>query len=244
MIYTKYDASGNDFVIFHTNEEKDYSSLAIELCNKDNFDTDGLIALVPHDTLDFKWLFYNNDGSTASMCGNGTRAVAHYAYKNEMVGKVCTFLTGAGEISCIVNKNIVQSQMTKPIIIKEAFIEDGYDCFIIDTGVPHLVIVCEDLNEFDLDVCAEFRKKYDVNVNFVKVEDNKLYVRTFERGVEGETLACGTGMVACFVRANNLGLISKDVEVYPKSGELINIKEENNILYFTGEVKYISQKEL
>ena len=57
MIYTKYDASGNDFVIFHTNDEKDYSSLAKTLCAKDNFDTDGLIVIVPHDTLDFKWLF-------------------------------------------------------------------------------------------------------------------------------------------------------------------------------------------
>jgi len=244
MIYTKYDASGNDFVIFNTKEEKDYSSLAIELCSKDNFDTDGLIALVPHDKLDFKWLFYNNDGSVASMCGNGTRAVAHYAYKNNMVGTSCTFLTGAGEISCVVDGNIVQSQMTKPIRIKEAFTEDGYDCFIIDTGVPHMVIVCENLNDFDLNVCAKFRKKYDVNVNFVKVQDNKLFVRTFERGVEGETLACGTGMVACFVRMNELKLISKDIEVYPKSNELINIKEENNILYFTGAVKYISKKEL
>ena len=244
MVYTKYDASGNDFVIFHTDEEKDYSKLAVKLCSKEYFDTDGLIVIVPHETLDFKWLFYNNDGSVASMCGNGTRAVAHYAYSNNLVKENCTFLTGAGEISCEVKENIVQTQMTNPIIIKEPFLEDGYDCFIIDTGVPHVVIMTEDLDKFDLEVCAKFRKQYNANVNFVKVKNNKLFVRTFERGVEGETLACGTGMVACFIRANDLNLISNNVEVYPKSKELINIKKENDKLYFKGEVKQIEKRQL
>jgi len=244
MVYTKYDASGNDFVIFHTDEEKDYSKLAVKLCSKEYFDTDGLIVIVPHETLDFKWLFYNNDGSVASMCGNGTRAVAHYAYSNNLVKENCTFLTGAGEISCEVKENIVQTQMTNPIIIKEPFLEDGYDCFIIDTGVPHVVIMTEDLDKFDLEVCAKFRKQYNANVNFVKVKNNKLFVRTFERGVEGETLACGTGMVACFIRANDLNLISNNVEVYPKSKELINIKKENDKLYFKGEVKQITKRQL
>jgi len=244
MIYTKYDASGNDFVIFHTNTRKDYSDLAIQLCSKEYFDTDGLIVIIPHETLDFEWLFYNNDGSVASMCGNGTRAVAHYAYTNELVKKDCTFLTLAGEISCEVRGNIVQTQMTKPIRIKEAFIEDNYDCFIVDTGVPHVVVMVEDLEEFNLEVCAKFRKKYDANVNFAKVSDNKLYVRTFERGVEGETLACGTGMVACFIRANELNLVSNDIEVYPKSKELINIKKQNNNLYFKGAVKQIEKRQL
>ena len=244
MKYTKYDASGNDFVIFDTKIEKDYSSLAIKLCSKKYFDTDGMIVVVPHDTLDFKWLFYNNDGSVASMCGNGTRAVAHYTYSNNITKSNCTFLTSAGEISCEVNGNIVETQMTKPIRIKEPFIQNGYDCFIIDTGVPHIVIVTDDLDNFDLSVCSKFRKQYNANVNFVKIQDNKLYVRTFERGVEGETLACGTGMVACFIRAKELNLISSNVEVYPKSNELINIKEENNTLYFKGVVKFIEQKEI
>jgi diaminopimelate epimerase len=76
------------------------------------------------------------------------------------------------------------------------------------------------------------------------VQDNKLYVRTFERGVEGETLACGTGMVACFIRALDLNLIPSNVEVYPKSGELINIKKENDNLYFKGAVKQIEKKDI
>ena len=242
MIYTKYDASGNDFVIFHTNEHKDYSSLAVKLCAKDKFDTDGLIVIVPHDTLDFQWLFYNNDGSTASMCGNGTRAVAHYAAKNNLASNNMTFLTGAGEISCTVEGNIVETQMTEPIEIKAPFSEDGFDCWIVDTGVPHVVVLTDNLNTFSLEICSKFRKKYNANVNFVQVYDDELRVRTFERGVENETLACGTGMVACFLRALNLGICNSSVKVIPKSGELLTIRKEKNILYFKGAVKEIYQK--
>lgn len=244
MLYTKYDASGNDFVIFHSQIEKDYSQEAIKLCSKAYFDTDGLIVIVPHKSLDFKWLFYNNDGSTALMCGNGTRAVAHYAYKNNLCDKECRFLTGAGEISCVVDGNMVQTQMTKPVIIKEPFIQDGYDCFIVDTGVPHLVIYTSSLDSFNIDICKKFRTKYNVNVNFFVVVDNKLFVRTFERGVENETQACGTGMVACFLRALDLKLIRKNIEVYPISKEKIEIKKEGSNIYFKGKVKYIEQKSI
>ncbi|HIP55794.1 MAG TPA: diaminopimelate epimerase [Arcobacter sp.] len=244
MMYTKYDASGNDFVIFHTNENKDYSCLAVKLCAKDEFDTDGLIVIVPHDTLDFEWLFYNNDGSTASMCGNGTRAVAHYADKHNLASNNMTFLTGAGEISCSVEGNIVETQMTEPIELKAPFSEDGFDCWVVDTGVPHVVVLTDDLKKFTLEICSKFRKKYDANVNFVQVCDNELRVRTFERGVENETLACGTGMVACFLRVLNLNICNSTVKVIPKSREILTIRKEKNILYFKGAVKEIYRKEV
>ena len=244
MTYSKYDASGNDFVIFHTDIKKDYSSLAIKLCAKEQFNTDGLIVIIPHEQLDFQWLFYNNDGSVASMCGNGTRAVALYAYNNKLAPTPMTFLTGAGEITCTIQNTIVETQMTAPKEIKAPFLEDGFDCWIVDTGVPHFVIVTDDLDKFDLEVCTKFRKKYDVNVNFVKLENGSLRVRTFERGVEGETLACGTGMVASFLRMLNLNLITNNIKVYPKSGEELNIRVEDNTLYFKGAVKFIEQKEI
>jgi len=123
MTITKYNASGNTFVIFHTNIKEDYSSLAIKLCKEEN--VDGLIVVVPHTQYDFEWLFYNNDGSTASMCGNGTRAVAHYAYKNKLAGTYVKFLTGAGEISCTVDNDIVETTMTEPKPLKSEFEELG-----------------------------------------------------------------------------------------------------------------------
>jgi len=235
MIISRYDASGNTFVIFHTNNKKDYSKLAIELCKSEN--TDGLIVVVPHLVYDFEWLFYNNDGSTASMCGNGTRAVAHYAYTNQLCGTYLKFLTGAGEITCEVDKDIVKTTMPKPKFLKENFIENNFTWSLLDTGVPHLVTIIDDLEQFDLQLCTTMRNNHNANVNFVKIaEDGDLKVRTYERGVEGETLACGTGMTASFLVANKLNLIPNSVSVYPKSGEKLTISKDINNLYFQGKV--------
>ena len=201
--------------------------------------------VVPHFVFDFEWLFYNNDGSTAAMCGNGTRAVAHYAYENRLAGKFMKFLTGAGVISCEVNGNIVQTTMTEPKILKEPFDELGFNWWQVDTGVPHLVTMVDDLNKFDLKICSAMRYKYNTNVNFAKVEDNKLFVRTYERGVEDETLACGTGMVASFLRARDLKLIENIIDVYPKSKErlTISIDSKDNTIKFKGAVRKEFERE-
>ena len=235
MKITKYDASGNNFVIFHTNEKKDYSELAIKLCDK--YKVDGLIVLVPHIVYDFEWLFYNSDGSTAAMCGNGTRAVAHYAHSNQIAGSFMKFLTGAGEINCSVNGDIVETTMTKPKVLKKPFVENGLEWWLVDTGVPHLVTMVDDLDSFDLELCSKMRYEYNANVNYASIKDEKLYVRTYERGVENETLACGTGMTACFLRANDLGLVGDSVDVYPKSGERLDLRKTDDFLYFKGKVK-------
>ena len=235
MKIEKYDASGNSFVIFHTKERKDYKELAVKLCKEEN--TDGMIVVVPHLVYNFEWLFYNNDGSTASMCGNGTRAVAHYAYKNEIAGSYMKFLTGAGEISCKVEGDIVETTMIEPKELEKPFEKEGFNWWHVDTGVPHLVTMVDDLDKFDLELCSKMRYEYNANVNFFKVEDGKIYVRTYERGVEGETLACGTGMTACFLRALNLNLVDTSAQVYPKSKELLELRSENGNLYFKGKVK-------
>ena len=238
MTYTKYSASGNDFVIFHTFLEKDYSQDAKKLCNRtEGIGADGFVALVPTSDADFKWLFYNSDGSHAAMCGNATRAVAHYAYNNGLASSKMKFLTEAGLIESEVNGNIVQTQMTKPIVIKEAFEQDGLTWYLIDTGVPHLVTIVDDLEKYDHDLCSKMRYEYNANVNLAKIEDGIIKVRTYERGVEGETLACGTGMVACFLRANDLGLVKDTTFVYPKSNEELTISKTNDKIYFKGAVK-------
>ncbi|WP_121627680.1 diaminopimelate epimerase [Poseidonibacter antarcticus] len=240
MTYTKYSASGNDFVIFHTFIKKDYSQEAISLCNRtEGIGADGLIVLVPNDQADFEWLFYNNDGSDASMCGNGTRACAHYAYTNGLATSTMQFKTGAGLIKSVVEDNIVQTQLTAPIIMKEEFQELGFTWYQVDTGVPHLVTIVDDLEKYDHDLCAKMRYKYNTNVNFAKIEDGSIKVRTYERGIEGETLACGTGMAACFLRAHNLNLVKDKTFVYPKSNEELTLSLVDNCIYFKGAVKKV-----
>lgn len=236
MFISKYSASGNDFVIFHTFLEKDYSDLAKTLCHRQNgIGADGLIVVLPCETEDFKWLFYNSDGSRAAMCGNGTRAIAHFAYSHNIVSSSSvSFETEAGVIKCNVEGDIVETTLTKPIIKEENFTDFGYELCFYDTGVPHIVI----FDKFDFELASKIRYKYNANVNFVEIKDEKtLYVRTYERGVENETQACGTGMAASFLCSFRKGLCLDTISVFPTSKEELFLRYENDLLYFKGKVK-------
>ena len=237
----KYSASGNDFVLFHTFIKKDRSELARELCNRqEGIGADGLIVLLPHSEYDFEWQFYNSDGSIATMCGNGSRAAAHYAFTYGLVPNKMRFLTGAGVIEASVEENIVESQLTEPKILQKEIEENGKKWWLLDTGVPHLVTIVEDLEQYDKDECRRLRKKYNANVNYGIISDlEKIGVRTYERGVEDETLACGTGMAAMALRAMQEGKVGSCVKVQPKSGEILTIRYENKRLYLKGEVRKI-----
>lgn len=235
----KYCASGNDFVIFHAFEKSDRSGLARTLCDRQNgIGADGLIVLVPHGEYDFEWEFYNADGSTAAMCGNGSRACAHYAYRFGLAPERMAFLTGAGVIKAHVEENMVQSDLTPPQIVHQEIEEAGMRWWLIDTGVPHLITFDADIGHFDIDLARTLRHKYNANVNIAaRNEDGTLRVRTYERGVEDETLACGTGMAASFYRANQEGLVSNTAQVFPKSGETLYLGLEEGVITFKGEVK-------
>jgi len=232
MIVSKYSASGNDFVIFHTFKKEDRSELAKKLCDRFNgVGADGLIVILPHSEYDFEWQFYNADGSEAEMCGNGSRAAAHYAFVNGLAPNKMKFLTLAGVIEAEVNGDIVESQLT-PYKKLDEFNEWS----LFDTGVPHLVKL-DKLENFDVNECRDLRYKHNANVNVAEVKNGNLYVRTYERGVEDETLACGTGMCASFLKARENSLVGDSVKVYPKSGEELIITIRNNRLYFKGKVK-------
>jgi len=240
MQIAKYNASGNDFVIFHTFKEEDRSGLAKALCDRQKgIGADGLIVLLPHDTYDFKWQFYNNDGSVASMCGNGTRACAHYAFSNGLAETSMRFLTGAGVIHSYVDEDIVETQLSDPRKVCEAFEENGFTWHFYDTGVPHLVTFVDDVSCFNKELARQMRYAHNANVNFVHVHENTLHVRTYERGVEDETLACGTGMAASFYAAYLLGKVNSYTKVYPTSKEELSLRIENEKLFFKGSVQNV-----
>jgi len=239
MTVTKYSANGNDFVIIIRKKKKDRSKLAKKLCHRQNgVGADGLVVVMPHEEYDFEWDFYNADGSRATMCGNASRAVAHFAMgKGISADGEAEFLTGAGVIRAMVNGNYVVSDMTKPIILSQEIEEEGELWWFVDTGVPHLIAMRENIDEFNLEQAKRLRDKYNANVNICKVsEENTLRVRTYERGVEDETLACGTGMVASFIRAHGEDLVDKNVKVFPKSGDELYVSLEEDIYKFGGEV--------
>lgn len=239
MTVAKYSASGNDFVLFHSFISRDRSELARTLCDRQGgVGADGLIVLVPHETYDFAWEFYNSDGSTAQMCGNGSRACAHYAFTNGLAPASMRFLTQAGVIGAEVKGEMVQSDLTPPKVLRRDIETDGRNWWLLDTGVPHLVTFDADMTHFDLAQARALRFEYNANVNIAAVNsDGSLHVRTYERGVEDETLACGTGMAACFYRAEREGLVQADAEVYPKSGETLYLGLVDDTITFKGLVR-------
>ncbi len=240
MQISKYDASGNDFLIFHAFVKRDRSALARELCDrKRGIGADGMIVLLPHKEYDYEWQFYNSDGSEAEMCGNGSRVAAHYAVSNSLAPSSHSFLTLAGVIDAEVKGDLVEVKLTDPKVIKEPFSQEGYLWHFYDTGVPHLVTYVEDLEEFDKNLCKKMREKYNANVNFAKVENGELFVRTFERGVEDETLACGTGMAASFYGAFKEGRVEEKVKVHPKSKEELKLAFRREFIFFEGKVTNI-----
>ena len=241
MTVTKYNASGNDFVIFHDSVKKERNELAKLLCNRhEGIGADGMVVLIPHPEYDFEWEFYNSDGSKATMCGNATRAVAHYAIEHGIsINSTAEFLTGAGVIRATVNGVYVVTDMLKPKFIDKEIEEFGKKWWLIDTGVPHLVTQVEKIEDFSIDEARELRRKYNANVNTYFLDEDCMRVRTYERGVEDETLACGTGIMASFVKAHSEGKVKDITPVYPKSGEELYMEFDNNTYKFGGKISKV-----
>ncbi len=238
MTVTKYSGNGNDFVIFVAQEKKDRSELAKTLCHRQNgVGADGLVVVLPHKKYDFEWEFYNSDGSEADMCGNASRCVAHFAHeKGISKDGVAEFLTGAGVIRATVNGMYVVSDMVEPDIIRKDIEEYGENWWLINSGVPHLIAVRDNIEDFNIEEVRALRHKYNANVNICKVDGDTMVVRTYERGVEDETLACGTGMVACFIRNHMEGKVSDQIKVHPKSGDELYVSYEDGVYRFGGKV--------
>lgn len=238
MTVTKYSASGNDFVMFVAQKKADRSELAKKLCHRQNgVGADGLVVILPHPEYDFEWEFYNADGSVADMCGNASRAVAHFALEKGIAkDNKAEFLTGAGVIRATINGLYVVSDMVPPDIISDDIEEYGERWWLINSGVPHLVAVRDNIDDFNIEEARVLRHKYNANVDICTVKDNVLYVRTYERGVEDETLACGTGMVACFIRYHKEGKIPDQMKVHPTSGEELYVSYEEGVYRFGGKV--------
>jgi len=195
---------------------------------------DGLIVIIPSRTVDFKWRFFNSDGSEAEMCGNGSRCAALFAYLKKIAPKKMAFETLAGIIHAEVKKDTVKVQLTRANGLRRNIdvpLESGTRTgHFINTGVPHLVYLSNDLDAEDVAGSGrstryhELFKPAGTNANFIQVlGPHRLRIRTYERGVEGETLACGTGAVAAALIAASLGSVSSPVAVITRGGDRLTI---------------------
>ena len=239
--FTKMSGTGNDFIIIDHRQacigEADQAEFARRVCRRTfSIGADGLILIEPSDSADFSWRFYNSDGSVAAMCGNGARCAARFAYMNGIAGKTMSFATRAGIVSAEIqeDESLVKVQLTSPSPIKGGvkipILDKELEVFSLDTGVPHAVIFTERLEEFPV---VEFGRRIrfhphfqpaGTNVNFVQMlPDQQLYVRTYERGVENETMACGTGAVASALVAALTQAVRSPVQIRTSGGEYLSV---------------------
>jgi diaminopimelate epimerase len=263
--FAKMSGSGNDFILIDHRipflSEDQMKGFARKVCRrKFSIGADGLILIEPSTKANFRWRFFNADGSEAEMCGNGGRCVARFAYVKGIAPAQLKFETRAGIISAQVDGKRVKLEMIKPHSLKidEKISIEGKELSLssINTGVPHAVLFLKEIEQIDvleMGRVIRFHPHYapsGVNANFVKVEgESRLSVRTYERGVEDETLACGTGVVASALISAIKGLVKSPVSVKTRGGEILTVHfemegDQIKKVFFEGEVHLIYEGEM
>ena len=247
--FDKYHGCGNDFIIINNLSNtfpKDSENQIKKICNRRfGIGADGLILINYNDKFPFEMIYYNSDGKISTMCGNGGRCVMHYCYSYDIIDNKSEFLACDGIHHGIINDDYVKVSMSDV---------NGYekynDYLFLNTGSPHLVKFVDDVSSLDLiNISRNIQKsnRFDngVNVNLVSRKNDNLYqIRTYERGVEDETLSCGTGAVASALALNILSLInSKTVNLDTKGGLLtVDFNKSNSKytdIHLSGKVKKV-----
>jgi diaminopimelate epimerase len=247
--FEKYQGAGNDFIMID-NRNGDFLShqqvLIANMCNRQmGIGADGLIELVSDQGDIPRMIYYNADGLEGSLCGNGARCFSLFIKRLGLLEKQSAFKASDGIHDVLfLPDGEISIAFKEPIII-----EAGDDHFVIDTGSPHYV---KWVGNLSLDVFSEGRKiRYNesyqakgINVNFAMVRNDEIHLRTYERGVENETLACGTGVVAAAIAAFLSGKIKKDtIKVIAKGGTLhVSFKYKNSSftdVWLTGPAKRV-----
>jgi len=237
--FTKMNGAGNDFVLIDNRPQQIHLSPneVVQLCHRQRgVGADGLILLVPCSSgkADWAWEFYNNDGSRAEMCGNGARCFARFVQELTGAGPEFTFETAAGVIRARLRDETAIVNLTPPKDLRlnaSVPLEAGPTAIhSLNTGVPHAVVYVDDADQAMVGPCgaeiryhAHFAPK-GTNVNFVQLlEKGRIRVRTYERGVEGETLACGTGVTASALITARLSNWPSPVRVQVQGGDTLEV---------------------
>ena len=263
--FAKMNGTGNDFILVDNRAGRVapevMSLLARAVCARGrSVGADGLILLKGSDRVDkelgkvdFAWDFYNADGSSAEMCGNGGRCAARFAHEMGLAGDSMVFDTLAGPIRAWVNGAVVKLEMVRPFGAYDGLALAAGEWSVtlegVNTGVPHAVLRVDDLEAAPVRELGRLLRYHEhfapagSNVNFAALSGGELMVRTYERGVEDETLACGTGAVAAALTAGRgLGLDSP-VTVRVRSGETLKVyfngsDKEPREVFLEGEARY------
>ncbi|MBN1445430.1 MAG: diaminopimelate epimerase [Candidatus Omnitrophica bacterium] len=244
MDFLKITGSGNDFVVIDNrkNAVKKRKQAAVALCGrKFGVGADGLLLLENSKKADFRMRVFNPDGSEAEMCGNGLRCILRFAAECGIVRKNAMRVeTGAGVLEGAVKGRTVKAQLSvggKPVTGLTIPLESGeITGHFINTGVPHTVIVTDELNGIRVNELGPFIRNHRMfhpkgtNVDWIEVKGkHSIGIRTYERGVEGETLSCGTGSAAGAIISFLLGKTVPPVKVTARSGEILTVYFDSSL---------------
>jgi diaminopimelate epimerase len=258
--FYKMSGSGNDFIIIDNRKrvvpETELSRLITAVCRRKlSVGADGFIVVEDSDQADFKWRFFNADGSLAEMCGNGARCVARFAVINGIAATSLCFETAAGVVKAEVSDGGVKVKMPDPVDLKLDYSvelrRESRTVSSVNTGVPHVILMEDHIDQLEIvDLGREIRNHPDfapagTNVNFVcRLTQDSIAIRTYERGVEDETLACGTGSIASALIAACKLEMGSPIHVQTRSGEYLTIffKQNNDRftdIYMQGDARII-----
>ncbi|MDX1277771.1 diaminopimelate epimerase [Oceanihabitans sediminis] len=232
--FYKYQGAGNDFVMIDNRQgnfnKKDAKYISFLCDRRFGIGADGLILLENHESADFKMVYFNADGNESSMCGNGGRCIVAFAKYLNIVDKATTFEAIDGMHKAVIDGETIQLQM------QDVHDVNSYEKHVfLDTGSPHHVQIEKDLENLEIkSVGAKIRygapyHSEGTNVNFVsKIADDIFAVRTYERGVEGETLSCGTGVTAVALAMNYIGKTEKNLITLETKGGKLQVSFQKN----------------
>lgn len=236
--FNKYHGTGNDFIIIDNRSlffDKKNTKLIADMCSRRfGIGADGLILLENHKDYDFEMVYFNADGNESTMCGNGGRCIVAFAKKLNIINSKANFEAIDGFHTATINENFEVDLQMKNVDDMEILNGD----FVLDTGSPHYVKMVKSFPENFVEQARAIRNsapfvKVGINVNFVKtLEATKVEIRTFERGVEDETYACGTGCVASALSIMKQNDSVSDIHLTTKGGN-IRVSAKNNGKSFT-----------
>lgn len=249
MKFYKYQGTGNDFVMIDNRDNsfpKDNTDLVARLCDRRfGIGADGLILLENDSETDFRMVYYNSDGNQSSMCGNGGRCIVAFAKKLGIIQNETTFIATDGLHFATIENDIVSLQMKD---VEEVTVFENY--VFLDTGSPHHVVLVDDLKNLDVKIegakirYSDLYGKVGSNVNFVKqTGENSFTIRTYERGVEDETLSCGTGATAVAIAMDRLKKTTSDeIHIRVMGGELkvsFHKTDKYENVFLMGKAEYV-----
>jgi len=258
--FTKISATGNDFILIDNRNDifsGDEYDFFQKICQRRlSVGADGILLLNNSSHHDFSLVYYNSDGHIGEMCGNGARAASFYAFNHGISSNHVVFDVLGVLYEADVGKMGVTLFMPPPVEIKqnigaveESFLEEGG---FLNVGVPHYVLFAKDVDNIDIyTIGKKYRyhtafQPWGTNTNFVQITGNhSLKMRTYERGVEEETLACGTGTISSAILANKQKGVYPPIEVEARGGKLtVNFNSDLSHITLTGEVQMIYNGEM